>query len=287
MPHIVDTLIEERATELMRRPAVWWFVKTFLYPLFGYRQTIRTIDTVRDMGGLEIFRYLSDTLEMSVECSGLEHIPKRGCAVVTPNHPAGIADGVAVYDALKSVREDITFFANRDAIRAAPGLAELLIPVEWMEEKRTRERNKETVKHMVRAFRDERLIVIFPSGRLARPTLRGLVERGWTPTAVNLAQKYGCPIVPMHIHGRNSWVYYLMFLINTELRDMTLFRELLNKKGQRYRIKLGEAFEPVGDPRAVTIELREFVTDKLLRGIDRFTPVGTETPDPRPHSRSC
>ncbi len=271
MPHIVDVLIEERASKLMRRPALWRLVKTFLYPLLDYEQTIHTIDSVQGMGGLEILRYLSDTLAMKLECQGLEHLPRSGCAVITANHPAGIADGVAVYDALRHIREDITFFANRDAIRAAPGLSELVIPVEWVDEKRSRERNRETVKHLIGAFRDQRLIVIFPSGRLARPTVRGLIERSWTPTAVNLAQKYDCPIVPMHIRASNSWLYYFLYFVNTELKDMTLFRELLNKKGQRYRIKLAAPFRPEGDSRALTLALKEFVTDEMPRGVDRFS----------------
>ncbi len=271
MPHIVDVLIEERASKLMRRPALWRLVKTFLYPLLDYEQTIHTIDSVQGMGGLEILRYLSDTLAMKLECQGLEHLPRSGCAVITANHPAGIADGVAVYDALRYIREDITFFANRDAIRAAPGLSELVIPVEWVDEKRSRERNRETVKHLIGAFRDQRLIVIFPSGRLARPTVRGLIERSWTPTAVNLAQKYDCPIVPMHIRASNSWLYYFLYFVNTELKDMTLFRELLNKKGQRYRIKLAAPFRPEGDSRALTLALKEFVTDEMPRGVDRFS----------------
>jgi putative hemolysin len=239
------------------------------------------------MDGHEIFRYLTRTLDMKIDCEGLQHVPGSGCAVITPNHPAGIADGVAVYDALKNIREDITFFANRDAIRAVPNLSELLIPVEWVDEKRTRERNKETVKHMVRAFRDDRLIVIFPSGRLARPTIRGLVERDWTPTAVNLAQKYGCPIVPMHIQGKNSWLYYFLYFVNTELKDMTLFRELLNKQGQRYRIKLAAPFRPEGDTHALTLALREFVTTELPKGGERFRTPDRDGPDQRRHPRNC
>jgi putative hemolysin len=286
MPHIVDTLIEERAQKLMRRPALWRLVKRFLYPALGYQQTIHTIDTVQDMGGAEIFRFLSESLSMQIECQGLRHLPRAGCAVVVANHPAGIADGVAVYDALRDIRQDITFFANRDAIRVAPKLTELLIPVEWVEEKRTRARNKETVKHMVRAFREQRLIVIFPSGRLARPSIRGLVERNWTPTALNLAQKYDCPIVPMHIQAKNSWLYYFLYFVNSELKDMTLFRELLNKKGHRYRMKLAEPFRPAGDSQALTQALREFVTIDIPQGADRFNPPGTDTQDqPRqPHS---
>lgn len=271
MSHIVDTLIEERAQQLMAHPVVWQFVKRVLYPVLGYRSAIRMADTIQNMSGLAVFEHLSEALAMDVRCTGLDHLPARGPAIVVANHPAGIADGVAVFDALKRVRSDITFFANRDAIRVAPRLAEeMIVPVEWVDDKRTRQRNKETVRHVVQAFRAQRAVVIFPSGRLARLTLRGLHEREWTSTAVSLAQKYQCPMVPMHVHARNSWLYYLFHCINTELRDITLFRELLNKTDQRYRIILGAPFQAEGDPRATTLALREFIVDQLPLGQSRF-----------------
>jgi len=116
------------------------------------------------------------------------------------------------------------------------------------------------------------VVVIFPSGRLARPTMRGLVEREWQPTAMNLALKYRCPVVPMHIKGRNSALYYLFYYVHTELRDMTLFRELLNKQGQHYQLTVGEAFEACGDPESLTEALRQFVAEELPRGARSFTP---------------
>ncbi len=266
MPHIVDVLIEERAENLMRRPLIWRLVRRFLYPLIGYRQTVALIDHIQQMTGLEIFDYMSGQLALRVEVTGLEHIPRTGAAIVAANHPSGIADGFAVFDAVKSVRRDLVLFANRDAIRAAPGMADIIIPVEWMETRRSHARNKETVRYMVRAFRDGKLVIIFPSGRLARPTLRGLVEREWVTAPVNLAQRYACPIVPMHIVGRNSLLYYLLYAINTELKDMTLFREFLNKAGQRYRIDIGKPIEPAGDIRQATERIRRLVTQELPAG---------------------
>lgn len=286
MPHIVDTLIEERARGLMQHPVLWSMVTRLLYPALGYRRAVRMADTVAEMGGLEIFEMLSEQLKLDIDCRGIEHIPATGSAVITPNHPTGIADGIAVFDVLRKVRSDVTFFANRDAIRFAPRLSEMIVPVEWVDDRRTHARSRETVSHLVRAFREDRLIVIFPSGRLARPTARGLVERGWTPTAVNLAQKYQCPIVPMHVRSRNSWLYYLLYAISTELRDMTLFRELLNKTGQPYRIRIAEAFDPMGDARLITIALREFVADEMPKGAERFTVSDTDTLAPAPFRSS-
>ena len=64
------------------------------------------------MSAQETFAYVLDTLAMDISVTGLDNVPREGLAVITPNHPAGIADGIAVYDALRQVRSDITFFAN-------------------------------------------------------------------------------------------------------------------------------------------------------------------------------
>ena len=137
MPHIVDTLIEERARGLMRHPLLWRLVTRLLYPALGYRAAVNMANSVAHMGGLEIFEMLSAQLQLDIDIGGTEHIPETGSAIVTPNHPTGIADGVAVFDALRTVRSDITFFANRDAIRFAPGLADVIVtattgdPLHW------------------------------------------------------------------------------------------------------------------------------------------------------------
>ena len=270
MSHIVDTLIEERAIKLRQNPRVWKMVRQYLYPVLGYQQAITLIDEVQGLSGFAVFEHLSKLLSMRVTIEGLEHLPKQGRAVLMPNHPAGIADGIAVFDAIKSVRPDMTFFANRDAVRCQENLHEIIIPVEWMEEKRNHAKSKETVRNMVRAFKDDRLIVIFPSGRLARPTPIGLIERQWMVSGVSLAQKYDCPIVPMHIKGYNSALYYFFWFLNTELKDMTLFRELLNKSGQRYHIQIGEPIRSDTEATLLTPALRKFVTTQLKRGQVKF-----------------
>ena len=277
MPHIVDTLIEERAARLMRHPLLWRGIRSALYPLLGYQRAVELMDFVAPMQALDVFHHLCDLLDMKVTAEGLEHLPKTGAAIVMPNHPAGIADGVAVFDAFRSVREDITFFANRDAIRVVPDLERMIVPVEWVSERRSHERRKETVKGMARAFREQRLVVIFPSGRLAKPTLTGLKERPWQSTALSLAHRYDCPVIPMHIEGRNSWLYYLFYLLHDELRDMTLFRELLNKQGQRYQLTLTSPFsarqaidKEAIELEALTQELHAFVSEGIPAGERSF-----------------
>ena len=270
MTHIVDQLIEERANRWLRHPKLWARLQRWLKPVLLYDRAKQMADEIAPLSAAEAMDYMQRTLAMAVSVTGLENVPRQGVAVVTPNHPAGIADGIAVYDALTRVRRDITFFANRDAVRVCPGLAEMIVPVEWREGERTRAKTRQTLRGMRRAFERQRLVVVFPSGRLARPTPVGLWERPWQPTAFALAQKHGVPVLPLHVRGHNSALYYFFWFCNRELKDMTLFREVINKRGGRYRIDIGEPFLPTGDPAALAPALRKFVVYGMRRGERRF-----------------
>ena len=270
MTHIVDTLIKERATGWLRHPTVWARLQRLLRPVLLYDTAKAMADEIAPLSAEATLDFMLQTLAMEVSVSGLKHVPREGAAVVTPNHPAGIADGIAVYDALKRVRDDITFFANRDAVRICPGLAEMIVPVEWRDDARSRAKTRETLRGMRRAFQSGRLVVVFPSGRLARPTPFGLRERPWQPTAFALAQKHDAPVVPVRVQGHNSLLYYLFWFFNRELKDMTLFREVINKRNGCYRIAIGEPFTPLGDPAALAKALRKFVVRDMPRGRRRF-----------------
>ena len=208
-----------------------------------------------------MFDYVSELLHLNIDVEGQENIPEQGRVLIASTHPTGIPDGVAMFDAVKGRRSDMTFFANRDAVRAAPGVSEMIIPVEWTPEKRTILRSRETLVSAINAFNDEKCVILFPSGRLAfMDEKKQLTEQAWLPSVAIFARKYNCPIVPAHIEARNSWLYYWFWKLNTELRDITLFHELLNKKGKTYKITFGAPIAPEllkGDAPMVAAALRQ------------------------------
>ncbi len=243
--HIIDELIYERAPRLVKSP-VWPVVKPLLYGILGYPKAVRMADAIADKGGAESLDYVSNLLSLDVGVRHLDRVPKSGRCVVVCNHPTGIADGVAVSDAILERRKDAIFFANADALRVCPGFAESLIPVEWVETKRTREKTRVTLSAAKAAFEAERCIVMFPAGRLARKNAKGqLIDPPWAPTAVSLAQKYGAPIVPVHVAGPNSFWFHAFDAVSKELRDITLFHELLNKTGKHFDLTVGPMIDPL------------------------------------------
>ena len=105
-----------------------------------------------------------------------------------------------------------------------------------------------------------------------------LTEQEWLSSVAIFARKYDCPIVPAHIQMRNSALYYYFWRVNTELRDITLFHELLNKKNKPYNITFGPAIPPEalqGDPTDVAAALREHSMYNVLAG-RTWTPVATD-----------
>jgi len=99
-----------------------------------------------------------------------------------------------------------------------------------------------------------------------------LTEQDWFSTAVGLARKRKAPIVPLNIRARNSRLYYALSNINPELRDITLFKELVNKKGAHMDMTVGplipsEALS--GDAGELTTRLHDYVSYELLDSPDK------------------
>jgi putative hemolysin len=277
--HIVDEMIEERAPKLSGGPA-WPVLRPILYTILNYKKAVAMADAIQPMGGGEALEYISRLLEVKLETSGLERMPKDGSFLMLCNHPTGIVDGLAVYDAVKGIRPDILFYANSDALRVCPRFDEALIPVEWVLAKRTRERTRVTLKMTDEAFEKNRPISIFPAGRLARVRDGVLTDPEWMPTAVSLARKYELPILPVHMSGPYSFWFHTFAKISAELRDITLFHELLNKRGKTFRLTVGPLIpweHVAGDSTSAIRKLKHYVERVLPRAPDlQFDPNGPE-----------
>ncbi|WP_417693917.1 1-acyl-sn-glycerol-3-phosphate acyltransferase [Roseibium sp.] len=238
----VDTLIYERGQNVMHQP--WWpLLRPLAFKVLRYREAVDMAGAIEALGAQEVFEYLSALLQLNLTVRGLENVPETGPVVLVCNHPTGIADGIALFDAIKARRKDLSIFANRDAIRINPRLSDMIVPVEWRDEFKSRQKTRETLSLTARAFTEERVVVLFPSGRLAYWNEGKLTERPWMTSAIALARKNGAPIIPMHMGGRNSGLFYFLSRLSTDLRDMTVFNELLNKKQAKFLVHFGRPIE--------------------------------------------
>ena len=247
--HIVEELIAERAPKLVGRPALFKALRPILYRMLAYDDAVFLADTIADKTGREAFDFAASHIRPRTASDGLTHLPKTGRCILICNHPTGLADGLAVYEAIRERRPDHVYLANADALRVIPKAQDIIIPVEWVKKKRNASKARQTLVDIKAALKAEKCVVIFPSGSLARMSWSGLVDRPWQSSAAMLARKYEAPIIPLHIRARNSLMYYLFDRTNAELRDITLFHELLNKKDQTFKMTFGKPIDPLSLPK--------------------------------------
>jgi putative hemolysin len=265
--HIVDELIAERAPRLSGSPA-WPLARPALYALLGYAKARSMADAVAPLDGRAAFAHVSALLDLKVEATGLERIPRDGPVILISNHPTGIADGFALDDVVRPIRPDLVFYANADALRVAPRLGDSIIPVEWVEAKRTREKMKLTLTATRAALEAGRALAIFPAGRLARIERGVLTDEPWAPTPLSLARRYDAPIIPIHMTGPNSTLFHLFDRVYHELRDITLFHEMLNKQGGRFTVTVGPPITPQDLPEQIEA-LKTYVERDLAADAER------------------
>ncbi len=238
---VVDALIAERAPRLRTRKRLWALTRTLGFPLLGYETAVEMTRALQTRSADEAFAWAQDYLRLDVQVEGLDEVPAIGPVMIAANHPGGVPDGVAVWQALFARRPDMIFFANRDALRVAPGLAPRLIPVEWRPKERDRSSARDTLRTAMEALNAGRCVVVFPAGRMAHWDWRrlALTEPDWAPAFVSLARRFDAPVVPLGVRQRMPLLYYALSQISTELRDMTVFHAFLAQRGKTYRLNFG------------------------------------------------
>lgn len=263
--HIVDQLIAERGQRIIAHP-LWPLLRPIVYRALKYGPAVSMADAVQMLSGLESLDYVSGLLNLTLDITGLDRIPAEGGCVIVSNHPTGIADGIAMFDLIRRRRSDMMFFANRDALRVNPRFGDVVIPVEWRAGEKSHAKSRDTFAATGKAFAEGRAVVLFPSGRIAYWNEGRLTERPWQASAAALVRRFEVPVIPMHMDSRNSGLFYWLSKWNTELRDMTVFHELLNKKGAKFRMVVGHPIAPEAlgdDPALVTSRLQEHCVDRL------------------------
>jgi putative hemolysin len=245
----LDPLIAERAPWLFEQTLSARAAWRVLGRLLAYERSVEIGTHYVDKPVPQIMADLARRIARRVTVEGLENVPTRGSALIVANHPTGIADGIILHDLLTRRRPDAFYYANSDILRVLPQFREMIVPVEWREDKRTVAKTRETMTLTRSCFAQERLGVIFPSGRLAKRRGLRLHERPWMASAAMIARKFDLPVIPIHLRARNSALFYLFDLIHPTLRDITLFHETLNKDVQPYHVTMGRPLDGAALPK--------------------------------------
>lgn len=180
-----------------------------------------------------LFEYLNVSYEINKY--DIERIPSEGRLLVVSNHPLGGLDGLALLKTISEVRSDVRIVAN-DILLNISNLNNLFLPIDLYSNRK----HKQQIEKIEEAFSREEVVILFPAAQVSRLYLNGIYDKKWTNGAVKFSSRYEVPILPAFIHSRNSIMFYISSLINSNLGTLMLPQELFRKRNSKFKIAIGD-----------------------------------------------
>jgi len=162
-------------------------------------------------------------------------IPASGRVVIIANHPIGSLDGLAILKLVSEVRDDVKIVAN-DMLMNFEALHELFIPLDNM----TGGGARRSYKRVIHALKQDQAIIVFPAGEVSRVRPTGVRDTQWRPGFLHFARKSQSPILPVHIHAKNSLLFYGASAIFKPLGTALLAHEMFNKRSSSIHFSVGD-----------------------------------------------
>ena len=196
------------------------------------------IKTNRHLEGFEFNDAVLEYFQFTFRVSGKDrlHIPDHGRVIIVANHPLGSLDGLALLKMVSEIRTDVSIVATTILSNIEP-LQGLLHSIDNTAKKTNHRRS---MHEIVGALEDERAVIMFPTGEVSRIRPSGVRDGKWKTGFLYLAKKAHAPIVPVHIEGKNSTLFYGLSSIYKPLGTMMLVNEMFNKVNGEISIRIGK-----------------------------------------------
>jgi putative hemolysin len=222
--------------------------------LIGLLSKVARIDKVNELyahmcesPGIESIEALFSNLDVDIQIDDkqLEHIPPTGPFIVVANHPFGALDGLAMILAIAKVRPDFKVMANFLLQRVEP-IKDYFIAVNPFESRREAYSNVSGLKAVRQHIENGGSLGIFPAGEVStyQGGINTIADKKWATSAIKIIRNAQVPVIPLFFDGSNSRMFHLLGMIHPNLRTLALPAEMLRKKGDTIRMRIGKAIQP-------------------------------------------
>lgn len=223
----------------------------------GIGKVNKLYDSLLPYSGLEFVEKLFETLDIDVEIDprDLEKIPANGPFIVVANHPFGAIDGMMLLKVFGAVRPDFKVLANFLLQHVEP-IKEYFLAVNPFESKSQTYSNLSGLKKAREHLSNGHPLALFPAGEVSSFQIdtRTISDRQWQQPALKIIRNSRVPVVPVFFDGNNSRLFQLLGMVHPSLRTLRLPAEMMKKKGEKVKMRIGKPILPSDTKSFQTLE---------------------------------
>jgi putative hemolysin len=200
-----------------------------------------TISKCRDKTGVPFINDVLEDWNVKIDVRKSENIPASGRYIFVANHSVGALDSLAFLSMIYRFYPDVVSPSN-ELFNYIPNLHPVILGINVFG-KNTRE----TTEKLNLLFESDTQVMIFPSGEVSR-RIKGIISDPlWQKTFITKAVQYKRDVIPVHISGRNSNLFYTVanfrkfFGIKMYIETILLPREMAKQRNSTVTLTIGEA----------------------------------------------
>jgi len=218
------------------------YTARFILWFLRFSRLDKDYTTYQDLSGSDFLNKIIELYGLKYEIldEDLKKIPEKGPFIIISNHPTGGAEGILLIKLFSDKRPDFKFLTNF-LLQKIDTLKQFFLPVNPFENRKDVQSSMAGIKNALEHIRSGAPLGIFPAGEVSayQKGKREITDKEWLEVVVKLIRKAQVPVIPVFVEARNSSLFYFLGKINPLLRTIKLPSELLNKKNQIIKIRVG------------------------------------------------
>jgi len=232
----IENIVKNSNSKLLKRLPN--FIIKIIGKIIKQDEINEILSEFKEYEGVLFLEKVIEKLNLNVEIEGVENLPENKKVIFVANHPFGILDGLLItsivgkkYGVLKAI--------GNDAFMHIPQLKPLIVNVSVFNKS-----PREYYIELNKIYASNIPITHFPAGFVSRIRKWKIRDKKWEKSFIKKAISNQRNVIPIRFYGKNSNLFYTIFLlrkilhIKTNIELILLPRELFKKQNRTIKIKI-------------------------------------------------
>ncbi len=217
------------------------FIKSFLAARLHLDEINDCISKAQHPSGSGFFDEALNYLNISYTIRGAENIDPSVHVMMVGNHPLGGPEALIIGSVLRRFYDDKFLVPVNSILGYFHPLKDFFVPISIYGNQ-----NREVAERLSAMFASDNQVLIYPAGKCAQRIKGKIVEQAWKKTFVTQARRYKRDVIPVHMSGHNSDLYFFWSKVSRFLHlkfnigMILLVDELFKQRNKNFVISFGQ-----------------------------------------------